>query len=160
MGHDLFYKRNVSVEKRNKVFLALQKGTSKVIYAYHPSDPRSPDYFPKHTKKGSRSLMLLNTAKRKPILPANLTFLDILNNQVSSVFNSEVFKILCFLIIASRLKSESRKPKDLMLIGGLNQTIILLWSQVRNQPIKATMASIQRSFIWAMTLLSMLFFSL
>lgn len=59
----------------------IEEGTSKVIYAYHPSDPRSPDYFPKHIKKGSRSLMLLNTGKSKPILPANLTFLDILNNQ-------------------------------------------------------------------------------
>ena len=75
---------------RHQVTLTLQEGTSKVIYAYHPSDPRSPDYFPKHTVKGSRSLMLLNTGKNEPNLPANLTFLDILNNQVRSVCNSAV----------------------------------------------------------------------
>lgn len=73
---------------RHQVTLTLQEGTSKVIYAYHPSDPRSPD--PKHTVKGSRSLMLLNTGKNEPNLPANLTFLDILNNQVRSVCNSAV----------------------------------------------------------------------
>lgn len=102
---------------RHQVTLTLQEGTSKVIYAYHPSDPRSPDYFPKHIKKGSRSLMLLNTGKSKPILPANLTFLDILNNQVRSVFKSGVFvRFYVCLIILSRFKCENGKPKDLVVL--------------------------------------------
>jgi len=76
----------------------IEEGTSKVIYAYHPSDPRSPDYFPKHTVKGSRSLMLLNTGKNEPNLPANMTFLDILNNQtkvpaVETTYWCKVFEI-------------------------------------------------------------------
>lgn len=86
----------------------MQEGTSKVIYAYHPSDPRSPDYFPKHTVKGSRSLMLLNTGKNEPNLPANVTFLDILNNQVRSSSSC--------LIILSPLKCQNRKPKDPLVL--------------------------------------------
>lgn len=61
--------------------------------------------------------MLLNTGKSKPNLPANLKFLDILNNQVRtvfiisscSVFLFQVFIVICWIIFVLKEGAASQQ---------------------------------------------------
>jgi len=50
---------------------AVQEGTTKLIYAFHPDDPSSEDNIPAHDFKsrGARSVLLLNTIDDIPKLP-------------------------------------------------------------------------------------------
>ena len=69
---------------------SLQEGTTKVIYAYHPSDPASENEIPKHPAgaRGARSVMLLSSSKA-PGLPSNMSAFDVLNNQVSGLWEGD-----------------------------------------------------------------------
>jgi len=50
---------------------AVERGTTKVIYAFHPDDPSSEHNIPPHDFKsrGARSVLLLNTIENLPKLP-------------------------------------------------------------------------------------------
>ncbi|CAH3037795.1 unnamed protein product, partial [Porites lobata] len=74
-------------DKDNKI----EEGTSKVIFAYNDADPTSSGAFLKHTYKGSRSVMLLNTGGKTPKLPPNIKYLDILNNETKVPGNKTVY---------------------------------------------------------------------
>lgn len=63
----------------------IEPGTTKVIYAYHPNDPSSEDAIPQHSpsNRGPRSLFLLNSAKKRPTLPADTKFFDVRHNETA-----------------------------------------------------------------------------
>ena len=65
----------------------LQGGTSKVVFAYHTEDPKGNMDLQKHTERGARELMLLNSFKRSKGSSSGekLQYFDVLNNKVSKV---------------------------------------------------------------------------
>ena len=60
-------------------FLSLQIGTSKVIYAYGDNDEDVLSYHT--TRRGARSLNLLNYVKNSPV-PASAKHFDVMINKV------------------------------------------------------------------------------
>lgn len=53
--------------------VVLQRGTTKLIYAFHTDDPNSEDDIPMHdiNSMGARSVFLLNTFENVPELPVD-----------------------------------------------------------------------------------------
>ena len=62
--------------------LTFQEGTIKVIYAFHEDDPSSDD-ISKHSKRGAKNIMLLNSRIETPNTPSNPKYFDVINNNVS-----------------------------------------------------------------------------
>ncbi|KAK3703839.1 hypothetical protein QZH41_012444, partial [Actinostola sp. cb2023] len=66
----------------------IEDGTLRLVYAYHKDDPTSDTNIPKHSVRGSRSLMLLNVLTKKPSLPADVKHFDLRVN-VSWISNKD-----------------------------------------------------------------------
>ena len=66
------------------LFVFPQKGTTKLIYAFHPDDPSSEDNIPPHDfrSKGARSVYLLNTLDNVPKLPDDTKTFNFTVNKV------------------------------------------------------------------------------
>jgi hypothetical protein len=71
-----------------------QTGTVRLIYAYHTEDPSSEDSILKHSKRGSRSLILLDVLTARPSLPNDAKSFDMRQNNVSLVLNFKEANLL------------------------------------------------------------------
>ncbi|CAH3166161.1 unnamed protein product [Porites evermanni] len=100
-------------DKDNKI----EEGTSKVIFAYNDADPTSSGAFLKHTYKGSRSVMLLNTGGKTTKLPANMSYLDILNNKTKVPGNKTVYWCSVFEIPRMEKKHHVVKVEPIVQKG-------------------------------------------
>ncbi|XP_015758353.1 PREDICTED: DBH-like monooxygenase protein 1 isoform X1 [Acropora digitifera] len=63
----------------------IEPGTTKVIYAYHPSDPSTERSIPQHSpvNRGARSVLLLNSGKKRPALPPGTKYFDLVHNKTA-----------------------------------------------------------------------------
>ncbi|XP_044179878.1 DBH-like monooxygenase protein 1 isoform X2 [Acropora millepora] len=63
----------------------IEPGTTKVIYAYHPSDPSTARSIPQHSpvNRGARSVLLLNSGKKRPALPPGTKYFDLVHNKTA-----------------------------------------------------------------------------
>ena len=85
-----------------------------MVYAYNPSDPRAPMDFMKHSVKGQRSLMLLNSWQGSAYLPKNMKYFDVRVKKVRFFYYSLMLvKIQC-LLTGGRSPVENN-TKDLSL---------------------------------------------
>ncbi|KAK2561145.1 DBH-like monooxygenase protein 1-like protein [Acropora cervicornis] len=68
----------------------IEPGTTKVIYAYHPSDPSTERSIPQHSpvNRGARSVLLLNSGKKRPALPPGTKYFDLVHNKMDPVIQA------------------------------------------------------------------------
>ena len=59
-----------------------KEGTSKLVFAYHPHDPHSPMDLLKHSIRGQRSVMLLNSLPGSASLPKDVKHFDLMVDKV------------------------------------------------------------------------------
>ncbi|EDV25404.1 uncharacterized protein TRIADDRAFT_63840 [Trichoplax adhaerens] len=65
--------------------LAIEDGTTKLIWSYHTADPTAPNVFTKHEFQGTRSINLFNRIPEfdKPPLPSDVQYVDVLAKNIT-----------------------------------------------------------------------------